>query len=345
MLRHFIHAALLISLSFSSYADVIQFKESPNTEHVVVKGDTLWDISAKFLKDPWLWPAVWNGNAYIKNPHLIYPGDVIRICLVDGEQRLCVNGADSDDGKWQPRMRLSDFEKEAIAMIPLSDIRPFLMYPLVLTEEQLENSPYIVHLEGQRLIAEKGTKLYARSIKNNYYENYISFRPGNTYTDPETEEILGHEAIYLGTNKLLIAGDPATLKIIESVSEVKKGDRVMPRILEEEVEDFFPFAPKKPLHAQIISVFKDHQTISQYDVVVLNKGLDDDFKKGHILSVLKVGQVIHDPYAEDKDEQIKLPDEMIGTVMVFRSFKRVSYALVMSATNTISLLDKVQTPE
>ncbi len=343
--RIFIGLILNLIISLSSWADVIEFKPSHPARHVVVKGDTLWGISAKFLKNPWQWPHVWQHNGQIKNPHLIYPGDVISLCLIDSQPKLCVNSKHADNGRvLYPHMRL-DETGEAISMIPIEAIAPYLSSPKVVTQDELDNAPYIIDFAGEHLIAGTGTKIYVRSILKPNHLAYTTYRPGETFRDPDTDEILGYEAIYVADNVILKLGDPATLRITNTEREVRRGDRLMPTSEDTGTLNFFPTPPKQQINGTIISVLDSVHNLGQYDVIALNKGKKDGLKKGHILSIIQKGKLVSDPFNIHKNQLVKLPDEEAGIVLVFRTFERVSYALIMHASRNIHVLDLVQTPE
>ncbi len=339
---------LILSLTFSlpSVADVVKLNPAHPAQYTVVKGDTLWDIAAKFLKNPWEWPKVWQHNSQIKNPHLIYPGDVISLCLIEGKTMLCADNENVNNNQRMlyPHMREQSTDT-AIAMIPIEDIAPYLNSPKVVNEKELENAPYIVDFSGEHIVAGAGTEIFVRSILKPKYLAYTTYRPGITYIDPETNEILGYEAKYIADNVILELGDPATLRITNTKEEVRRGDRLMPTSEENIAMNFFPSPPNELIQGSIISVLNGVQQIGQYDIVVISKGEIDGLKVGHILSVIKQGKLITDPFHTNKNELVKLPDQEAGTVLVFRTFERVSYALVMYANKDIRVLDKVQTPE
>ena len=337
---------LILSLSFSlsCLADVVKFNPSHPAQYAVVKGDTLWDISAKFLKNPWEWPEVWHHNAQIQNPHLIYPGDVISLCFIEGKTMLCVDNLENNERMLYPRMRAEGTDK-AIAMISFEDIRPFLNSPKVVNKDELENAPYIVDFSGEHLVAGAGSEIFVRSILKPEYLAYTTYRPGMTYIDPETNEILGYEAKYIADNVILSLGDPATLRITNTKREVRRGDRLMPTSEENVIMNFFPTPPTELIQGSIISVLSGVTQIGQYDIIVLSKGKIDGLKIGHVLSIMQYGKLISDPFHRNKNELVKLPDQEAGIALVFRTFERVSYALVMHATKNIRVLDKVQTPE
>lgn len=339
---------LSLSLSLPSWADAVKFNPNHPTQHTVVKGDTLWDISAKFLNNPWQWPTVWKHNSHIQNPHLIYPGDIISLCLIDGEPMICVNSDGDDISNDQralyPHIRTENID-DAIDMIPIKDISPYLNSPKVVNKDELKEAPYIVDFAGEHIVAGAGTEIYVRAILKPEYLKYTSYRPGKTYIDPDTKEILGYEALYIADTSIINLGDPAVLIIDKTKREVRRGDRLMPTSEKNAAINFFPTPPGTLIKGSIISVLNGVTTIGQYDVIVLSRGEVDGLKVGHILSVMKNGKLIKDPFHKNKNELVKLPDQEAGTALVFRIFDRVSYALVMTANKDIRVLDKVQTPE
>ncbi|NOQ13589.1 MAG: LysM peptidoglycan-binding domain-containing protein [Methyloprofundus sp.] len=340
---------LILSLTFSlsCLADAVKLNPSHPAQHIVVKGDTLWGIAAKFLKNPWEWSKVWRHNTQINDPHLIYPGDVISLCFIDGNPMLCIASDQSPphtDAMLYPHMRIKD-ANTAIAIIPREDIAPYLNSPKVVNKNELDNAPYIVDFSGEHIVAGAGNEIFVRSILKPEYLAYTTYRPGITYTDPETNEILGYEAQYIADNVILNLGDPATLRITNTKREVRRGDRLMPTSEENAVMNFFPTPPTELIQGSIISVLNGVQEIGQYDIIVLSKGNVDGVKAGHILSIMQNGKLISDPFHKNKNELVKLPDQEAGIALVFRTFERVSYALVMYANKNIRILDKVRTPE
>ena len=335
---------LTLTFSLSSLADVVKFNSSHPDKYIVVKGDTLWDISAKFLRDPWLWPSVWKHNGQIKNPHLIYPGDVITFCFVDGKPMLCIDSAQSDERMLYPHIRTTD-DDDAIKMIPFEAIAPYLSSPKVVSKDELENSPYIVAFAGEHIVAGEGDEIFVRTILKPDFLAYTTYRPGDTYIDPETEEILGYEAEYIADNVIVSLGDPATLRITNTKREVRRGDRLMPTSEENVTFNYFPKPPAKFIQGSIISVLNGVTQIGTYDIIVLSKGSRDGLEVAHILTIMQKGELISDPFHINKNELVKLPDQKAGIAMVFRVFDRVSYALVMHARKNIRVLDMVQTPE
>jgi hypothetical protein len=357
-------------ISLNSWADEIQINPSHPDQYTVVTGDTLWDISGKFLNHPWQWPELWSNNSQIKNPHLIYPGDTVYFSIVNGRPQLslsrndqqvqsstgspCVlreedvkNGrtdfAVSENGKLLPCIRETNL-KQAIKLIPTDAIAQFLTSPRVVTENELNKAPYVVDFAGEHLVAGAGDRLYVRAITQPDNLSYTVYRSGDTYISPDTGEILGYEAKYIADTTLQQAGDPATLFITKSDSEIRKGDRIMPNSDEELILNYFPRPPKESIKGSIISVLGGVSQIGLYNVVVIDKGTKDGLLAGHELAIYQRGNSISDTFSPIKNDIVKLPDEIAGTLMIFRPFERVSYALVMKATQALHILDKVQTP-
>ncbi len=352
-------------------AKPVVLKPNYPEKYVVVKGDTLWDISARFLRDPWMWPRLWHFNPHIANPHLIYPGDILSIVLINGQPALQVvrdgklitvpvkDGAvarvadtvppevlRSAQGyptvRLSPRIREGDLE-EAIPTISINVIGPFLTRPRVVGEDELDKAPYVVEYGDDHIMAGDNFKVYVRGIKEGEAQaDYAIVRSGQVYRNPKDRgDILGYEAVYVGDAKLTRLGDPATMEVTESSREILRGDRLIPKGDEIIQHSFMPRAPEQQVSGQIISVLDGVNMIGQYQVVVLDLGRQDDIKPGHVLAVHQKGKLAEDIVAGGK---VQLPTERGGTVMIFRVFDRVSYALVMEATKTLRLHDIVGNP-
>ncbi|MCF6203766.1 MAG: LysM peptidoglycan-binding domain-containing protein [Methylococcaceae bacterium] len=340
--RTIIWILISLSLSANSLAQNIKIKANHPDQYTVVKGDTLWDISGKFLENPWQWPNLWDNNPHIKNPHLIYPGNTLYFSIVDGKPRISFS-RNLDNSTLKPRMRESSIVKP-VKLIPTDAISQFLTSPKVVDKYTLDESPYVIDFAGEHLIVGAGDRVYVRSITEPTSLKYTIYRSGETYISPVTKEILGYEAKFIADTTLEKAGDPATLSILKSSREIRRGDRIMVSAANEVPLNFFPRPPKKPIHGNIISVLDGVSQIGQYNVVVLDKGAVDGIKNGHTLHIFQKGRIVRDPFSKIKNASVKLPDEMAGTLMVFRAFERVSYALVLEATQPIHVLDKIQTP-
>ena len=314
--------------------------------YTVVRGDTLWDISARFLKNPWMWPEIWHGNPEIENPHLIYPGDVLRLHFIDGRPVLRVDRSgmtgDYRSERWSPRVREQTLDS-AITAIPIDVIRPFLTRPRVMSNEELQAAPYVMAHDDGRLISGAGYRVFARGLElDELVSDYVLVRRGQAYTDPVSGEHLGFEAVFLGEARLQRFGDPSILLVTNSTREILNGDRLLPKGGDDVYQHrYLPRAPSDAVQGQIISVFDGVAKIGQHRVVALNLGQRDGIEPGHVLAVNQRGATVRDAIA---GEQVTLPDERAGTVMVFRSFERVSYALVMQVNKPLALHDVVLNP-
>ena len=293
-------------------ADVVLNPNHPE-RYVVVKGDTLWDISARFLRDPWLWPEVWYVNPQVANPHLIYPGDVLNLVYVDGKPQIqATRGRPTVN--MSPRIREESLDN-AIPTIPLDAIEPFLTRAIVVHDEE-----------------------WLREDLADLFE------PRDAYIDPDTNEVLGYEALYAGTGPVQKFGDPATIKLVKTAREVRVGNRLLPADSGTLPSHFQPHAVPSGTEGHIISVVDGVQEIGQFSVVTLDLGERDGMEIGHVMRVFQQGDVIKDTVSGKYSDKVKLPDEEAGVVMVFKTFEKVSYGLIMSATRAIHINDYVRTP-
>lgn len=328
--------------------DVLTLKPGHPDVYVVKKGDTLWDISGIFLEDPWMWPEIWHYNQQIDNPHLIYPGDILRLVWIDGKPRLIMGDVPtptppspaSRDRKLLPGMRISDLN-DAIPTIPLNEIESFLNRNRVVQPTDFENQPYILIGREGHLLTGVGDQVYARG---NFGQSKIFgvFRPDKVYIDPVTREMLGMQAFDIGTIKMLdLEGDIATMAINRSTEELRRVDRLLP--LEEEALPayFMPRAPSNTVEGQIIDVEHGVSHIGNLDVVVINLGDREGMKSGQVLAIHKRGEVVYDSVAR---RRVKVPDTEAGLCMIFRTFDKVSYALVIKAQLPLSVGDGVMNP-
>ena len=310
----------------------------------------MWDISNHFLKDPWLWPQIWYVNPAIRNPHLIYPGDVIALSWVNGKPVLTLEGAEAAPPpplrpdlkveKLSPEARVEKISK-AITTIPKADIAPFLYRPFFITPDELKNAPYVIANYGNHVISGTGDRIYARGIDNASVAEFNVVRKGVPYIDPDTHKLLGYEAINLGQVKLVRLGDPQTLTVTKAYKEILSGDFLLPKKDQEIQLNFFPHAPTKDIAGRIISVADGVQKIGQYNVIVIDKGSDAGLEVGHVLEIYQAGDTVRQPYSRAR---IKLPEERAGLTMVFKTYKTVSYALVMEAFRELKVLDYVYSP-
>ena len=346
-------------LSGKSTAPLTLAENAPST-YTVIKGDTLWDISGKFLKEPWRWPEIWNMNReQIKDPHWIYPGDVISLSFdADGRPRLSLNGAGRGTGgtvRLSPSIRI-DKLSQAIPSIPARVIGPFLTLPLVVEAGALAGAPKIISADDDRVVIGAGNKAYAVGLQAEQGTRWQVYRPGKALIDPATRELLGYEATYLGDARVSRFGEASTIDVVKSTQEINKGDRLTPAA-EGSIPSYSPRSPDIDIKGAIISMVGGVSEGGQYSVVVLNLGKREGMEVGHVLATLRSGAIVStstEGYNSSAaasgmsgpsiPRKVKLPDERNGLLFVFRVFDKVSYALVMSSSRSVRVGDAVQTP-
>jgi len=309
----------------------------PN-EYVVQVGDTLWDIAATFLKDPWFWPEIWYVNPDIENPHLIYPGDVLGLVYIDGQPRITnVRGSAY---RLSPQARVTPLT-EAVNSIPYEAVAAFLSSGVILEKDQADALPYLLETRGDHLVAAAGNEIYVRGLTETMPgTRYNVVHIGDPLRDPDDNRLIGYQGIVVGDGTLRRGGDPATVALTDTVREALKGDRLLPESLDVPL-NFFPRSPDTFIDGRIISVVGGVTQIGQYQVVVINRGASNGLSVGDVLSVFQAGEVVRDRV---KGGSVKLPDEDAGTVMIFKTYDRISYGLVMEATQAIHVLDAVRNP-
>jgi len=316
-------------------------KASAPDSYVVVKGDTLWSIAGRFTDAPWRWPELWNLNKdQIKNPHLIYPGDVIRLDRLAG--RLSIAGR-KDPNRLSPRVRDEGSTDKAIPSIPSSIIEPWLSRPLVVEPDGLDKAPTIIATQDERVVIATGSRAYVAGMAEGKPDSgWYIYRQGKALVDPDTEQTLGFEALYLGTARQLRAGDPATVELTSTTQEVGKGDKLIP-IGKPELVTYAPHAPATFIKGRVISIYPGRGRLAeegQGAIVALNRGASDGLEIGHVLALYT--QSVAVKVADGAT--LQTPEERYGLVFVFRVFERVSYAVVMKISQPVNNLDIVQTP-
>ncbi|MBV8665110.1 MAG: LysM peptidoglycan-binding domain-containing protein [Burkholderiaceae bacterium] len=378
MKKFSIAASLLVStfipalalLSQASLADTIsqEMKADPNAfhceflenapdQHVVVVGDTLWSISGQFLKHPWCWPQVWGINKdQISNPHWIYPGQIVYFDRAAGRLRLGTpiggtpapnygGGKASGDLRLEPQTRTQNLASNAITSIANSVIEPFLSQPLVVGEKELNEAPRIVATQEGRVVVGKGDRAYVRGdLKGG--TSFQVFRPAKPLKDPGTGKVIGYEAVYLGTIKLVrAAADPIeahTFSVANAKEEMGIGDRLLPSPPTPLI-NYMPHAPLQPMAARIVSIYEGVSHAGQNQIVSINRGRSDGVDVGTVLQLFRFGTVVADP--TDHNKAIKLPDEEYGDLFVFRVFDNISYALIMDVRDSAQVGDLAKSPE
>jgi LysM repeat protein len=329
---------------------------APNAPDVytVKKGDTLWDISSMYLVSPWRWPELWGMNLeQVRNPHLIYPGQVLFLEKVGDRARLRVGEqlqtGPSGDGRLSPRVRATDLDRNGIPAIPLEKIEPFLNQAVILNGNELGTAPRVVAAPENHVVVTRGEIAYVRGDLGTN-RNFRVFREPVALTDPTTREVLGYEAHYLGaaelTRRSSTSGDgeivPDTVTITHSKEEIRPGDRLAP-VPPREFINYVPHSPQNPIAGQIIKAYGEALNAGQYQVVAINKGARDGLEIGHVLALWRDGERVLDTTAGRRD-WIKLPNERHGTLLVFRTFERTSYALILSVQHPVTRGDRFTQP-
>ena len=410
MLNKILISFVILLLFFSANADELKLNPEHPGEYMVVKGDTLWDISARFLKQPWRWQEIWGVNPQIKNPHLIYPGDVVSLSFKDGKPVLNLERAGQVTAgrnvKLSPTIRSSE-NIQAIPAIPIDAIQQFLVWPIIYEEDEMDNWPYVVSSYDGHLIASANNIIYIRGLpEDSDIKEYSIYRKGPAYKNvkkdkDEEDEVLGYEGIYIGQAVMQRKGDPASAVITSVDREVLVGDRLVPNIDEDMSTEFLPSSTKTKVEGSILSVLTGISQlggvaqIGQYQVVVLNVGANNGIEPGNVFGIFQNNFKVKDsiginkPEALEKtdakrikfeheddnlfdrelsklvntirgtiikfdkkfptfanrkvrSETIALPEEHVGVMMVFRTFKKISYALVMETDGPVHIFDTVR---
>ncbi len=351
-------AAGLLAIAFEPGAQPLQVADQAPSSYTVQKGDTLWGISGKFLKEPWRWPDIWKMNRdQIRNPHLIFPGDVVKLVYVDGQPQLTLS---RDTVRLSPAVRVSSLEADAIPSIPPGDIEPYLTRPLVTGPAGLFDAAQILRGRGdERVVRGAGDVVYVLGIDQKLGDYWYIYRPAGAITTLDGKDLLGYESRFLGTARVEKFGDLATVRIESSKEEIQIGDRLLPAPRETLV-NYVPRAPGKDVNAQIIRVPYDNLETGRGYVVTLDKGQKDGLEPGHVMAVYRVLPRIVDPRPSRQQtiilrfleqttpftprEYVQAADERTGLVFVFRTFDRVSYALVLNTTDPVRPGDFARTP-
>ena len=342
--RVLISLALVSSLGISNvFADTLEIKGDAPQRYTVVKGDTLWDISGKYLEKPWLWPELWEGNPQIANPHLIYPGDVISLHYVDGQPRLGLNRV-GGKVKVSPKIRATTIE-DAIPVIPVEAIQQFLRKLSVLDKATIDSAPYVVRGEESRILATVGHRLYVKGLTDTSAENYQIYHVGEPINDPSSGKVIAHEGIFVGNASLDVAGDPATLVLNSIAREASVGDLVVARDDDKALANIFPKVPDAQLNGRVLNIIDGVGVFGRFQAVIVNLGAADGLSRGHVLSSFSKGELVPDEATKDLRDRVQLPDERSGTLMVIEAFENLSYALAMESRKQIRVLDEVRTPE
>ena len=330
---------------------------APNApdSYVVKRGDTLWGIAKVFLRDPWFWPEIWQVNKQIQNPHLIYPGDTLRLVYIDGHPRVTLQRGTlerGDSARVTPRVRSEPLEA-AVTTIPYATVAAFMSKPSVLSNEQIKGAPYVFSTRDSHQVISNGDTLYARGFQSpaETGTHYNVVRVGDPLRDPDDDRIVGYDGIFTGSGHITRGGDPATLIMTESSRETEPGDKLFAGGVDVPL-DFIPSAPKVKINGRIMAVSDGVTVIGQYQVIVINRGARDGLAPGNVLGVFGLGGYVRDTV--DKGylggmsrlgaKNVRLPDERIGPFMVFKTVDQISYGLIMEAKDIIRVQDLIQNP-
>jgi hypothetical protein len=322
--------------------------------YTVKRGDTLWGIASMYLKDPWLWPEVWIINPQIPNPHLIYPGDQLALAYgADGRPTVRVEQAGTV--RLDPRLRSTPLAN-AIPTIPYSAIAAFLSRPTVVSDEEIKHAPYVLAFRDMHQVAGSNNEVYIRNLSAVENSRYAIVHIAGPLRDPDDNKLLGYEAIYAATALVQRPGDPAKAVLIDPARETLAGDRLLSAENTETPITFAPHAPATQVHGRIIDRVAGTDLIGLYDVVVLNRGKSQGLEPGTVLAIDMRGEVVPDVYRGGRSiaigstsdvtfaPKVKLPNERNGTLLVFKVYDRVSYALIVGADDVIRIGDVVHNP-
>ena len=366
MLKKFAIVVTLLVMSglFNVFADVLQIRDDAPASYVVKKGDTLWDISALYLNEPWLWPQLWQMNPQVDNPHLIYPGDTLTLTYdAQGRPRLAVN---DNVKRLSPTARKTLKGTDAVSTLPLSMIRHYLTFEQALSEEQIEALPYILGSNGNVKNSVNDHIIYAKGVLESG-GSYGVYRKGKPYYDPETETVLGYETTLVATARAFRSGRDATeempteaasLNVLSVKREIKQGDRLMPALEGQSLPAFFVMTkPDFSIDGLIIDTTSNLREFSKWDIVVLNRGVLQNIKAGHMLGIYRNSPLVIDDkdgpvYVEDASklqrtfknfgsDTIQLPREKVGELMVFKVSERSSFAIVTKTQRPIRVGDLI----
>lgn len=336
----------LVCALFLAYAQMAwpapEFRDDLPDRYTVVKGDTLWDISSRFLNNPWYWPEIWHVNPQVENPHLIFPGDELIMVYIDGQRRITVGrrGAASRTTKLSPKARITPLES-AIPAISLEAIGPFLTNNRIVFEEDLTEAPYVLQGKRGNILVGAGDAVYARG-DGAVDGTYGIYRRGRTFIDPETETFLGVEARSVAVGKVTAVEDEVlTVNVRRSSEEIRIGDRLLLQEDREISATFYPSQPDGEVRGRMIAVVDGVTQIGQYDVVIINLGEEQGMSEGNILAVYRAGDQVRDPVTS---EVVQLPSDRAGVMMVFRVFDLLSYGIILKAERPLAVMDEVRNP-
>jgi hypothetical protein len=315
--------------------------------YTVKRGDTLWDIAAVFLKDPWFWPEIWQINPQVENPHLIYPGDVLSLAYgANGDAHVSIS--QYSGARLQPRLRSEQLDGPVDA-IPFSAIAAFLSKPTVLSKEQVLAAPHILAFRDEHMIGGTGHEAYVKNLHAPLNQRFTVMHVGYPIYDIDSNDVIGYQATYVATAVVNAPGEVTKTILTEGAREVLEGDKLIAQDGEVPLT-FAPHAPTSNIDGQIIAIADDAKEIGRFQIVVLNRGAKHGLSPGTVLAIDQQGAVVRDtwgnrPFGKDPfAQQVRLPYERAGTLIVFKVFDRVSYGLVIGARGPMRVADRVYNP-
>ncbi len=335
---------VLLACAFSARAADDMLVDNPPEQHIVVKGDTLWGIAGKFLKKPQRWPEIWQMNqSQIKDPHWIYPGDVVYLDRSGATPRLTLGrpvagGSASSDGtiKLSPQIRGQGLGNGAIPSIPASAIEPFLTRPVIVEPGSLVNAPVVLGTEERRVVIGSGNVIYVENLNDDKATKWQIYRQGKPLLDPDNNQLLGYEGFYLGEALLKKFGQVSTLEVKTSTQEINRGDNLV-AVTENAFPAYVPHAPAYAINARLMHVHGGVAETGKGYVVSLNKGASNGIELGHVLTLMRAGDTVKSMRKDNS--MITLPDEENGEIFIFRIFNRISYGLIMNSKRPVHVGD------
>jgi len=334
-----------IAVSAAVSAASVELADNHPVDYTVVKGDTLWDISGKFLKDPWRWPEIWRQNSYIKNPDLIYPGDRLVLKYEDGKPYLeHLSGRERAARKvvkMSPAVYVEQLD-DAIPAIPPQVILGFLQDRQIVESSNLDKLPYVTEGVNGEVVLGALSDAYVRHIDGAPGSRFKIIRMRGALVNPETKKIIGYETETLGEAEMIRPGDPAKMRIVKSDKEINQGDRLVPAVTKLSLPYYHPRAFREPLSISVLGAISDVGEYGPGDVVTLAGGSDLGLEPGHVLQIMRDPGVQKDPVS---GKRYRLPVERSGIIMIFKTYGKVSYGLIMRATQGIHVNDKVMNIE
>jgi LysM repeat protein len=317
------------------------FVDSAPDTYTVVRGDTLWGIAGRFLKQPWRWPQIWQMNRdQIRNPHWIYPGQVIVLDRTTGTMRLSTGPSANGTVKLSPQVRV-EAGRDAIPSISPEAIEPYLTQPLIVEAPEMLDAPRVV-ASKERVVLGVGDIAYVAGIKDPSVTIYQVFRPAKPLKDPDSGEVIAYQADYLGTARVTRPGNPATVTITSSKMEINVGDRLI-AASKPVVINYMPHAPAAPITGRVISTYSGVAYAGPNMIIAVNRGAAEGLEIGTVLAIKTFGRTFVDSTNGTK-ETMTLPEERKGLLFIFRVFNHVAYGLITSSSDSVEVGDTVTQP-